>query len=438
MIEGFDEDFLPAGWIAQDALSRKRFPNYTRLAKILTRVDSFHAVDLLNISFGVRSTTGGQLWPILGRRRPGERPRWQRRRATYSWRRSFLSEAATCARWASRGMFGNGSPLGPCFCVARRMTSWLARSVAVSWAPAPLRSATRSCPRTGVRAMPPVRRVTWWSRARASLGIERVVAHAPVDRPASGRLLAKAGFTCHSPSVTAWWRLSGPRARAPGWVVMLSAARPKGRPHGLPVSFAWQGAAVVCAVKGGRRPSRSEDPGRLGQRRRRRGTARGAAGAAPAGRHRRCRGRGGAVALLPQRPAAGTGGSGAGGVPDGAQERRRRGAGDVRGRDRGDDPTPGGGRRSTAAQVQRLGGHSLRAGFVTEAFRRGADAHAIIRQTGTGPRSPVPGDARGVRPGHARWSATPSPASASDQSRTRRSPSPRSIRSRTAVTCPPI
>jgi len=269
------------------------------------------------------------------------------------------------------------------------MTSWLARSVAVSWAPAPLRSATRSCPRTGVRAMPPVRRVTWWSRARASLGIERVVAHAPVDRPASGRLLAKAGFTCHSPSVTAWWRLSGPRARAPGWVVMLSAARPKGRPHGLPVSFAWQGAAVVCAVKGGRRPSRSEDPGRLGQRRRRRGTARGAAGAAPAGRHRRCRGRGGAVALLPQRPAAGTGGSGAGGVPDGAQERRRRGAGDVRGRDRGDDPTPGGGRRSTAAQVQRLGGHSLRAGFVTEAFRRGADAHAIIRQTGTGPRSPV-------------------------------------------------
>ena len=34
MIEGFDEDFLPVGWIAQDALSRKRFPNYTRLAKI--------------------------------------------------------------------------------------------------------------------------------------------------------------------------------------------------------------------------------------------------------------------------------------------------------------------------------------------------------------------------------------------------------------------
>ena len=36
----------------------------------------------------------------------------------------------------------------------------------------------------------------------------------------------------------------------------------------------------------------------------------------------------------------------------------------------------------TAAQVARLGGHSLRAGFVTEAFRAGADAHAIMRQTG--------------------------------------------------------
>ena len=34
------------------------------------------------------------------------------------------------------------------------------------------------------------------------------------------------------------------------------------------------------------------------------------------------------------------------------------------------------------AQVQLLGGHSLRAGFVTEAFRAGADAHAIMRQTG--------------------------------------------------------
>ena len=41
----------------------------------------------------------------------------------------------------------------------------------------------------------------------------------------------------------------------------------------------------------------------------------------------------------------------------------------------------------TAAQVDRLGGHSLRAGFVTEAFRQGADAHSIMRQTGH--RSPV-------------------------------------------------
>jgi integrase len=41
----------------------------------------------------------------------------------------------------------------------------------------------------------------------------------------------------------------------------------------------------------------------------------------------------------------------------------------------------------TAAQVEKLGGHSLRAGFVTEAFRQGADAHSIMRQTGH--RSPV-------------------------------------------------
>jgi len=32
--------------------------------------------------------------------------------------------------------------------------------------------------------------------------------------------------------------------------------------------------------------------------------------------------------------------------------------------------------------VQQLGGHSLRAGFVTQAFRNGASAHAIMRQTG--------------------------------------------------------
>jgi len=36
----------------------------------------------------------------------------------------------------------------------------------------------------------------------------------------------------------------------------------------------------------------------------------------------------------------------------------------------------------TPAQVNLLGGHSLRSGFVTEAFRAGADAHSIMRQTG--------------------------------------------------------
>jgi integrase len=41
----------------------------------------------------------------------------------------------------------------------------------------------------------------------------------------------------------------------------------------------------------------------------------------------------------------------------------------------------------TAAQIALMGGHSLRAGFVTEAFRQGADAHSIMRQTGH--RSPV-------------------------------------------------
>ena len=41
----------------------------------------------------------------------------------------------------------------------------------------------------------------------------------------------------------------------------------------------------------------------------------------------------------------------------------------------------------TPAQTQLMGGHSLRSGFVTEAFRAGADAHAIMRQTGH--RSPV-------------------------------------------------
>ncbi len=36
----------------------------------------------------------------------------------------------------------------------------------------------------------------------------------------------------------------------------------------------------------------------------------------------------------------------------------------------------------TAAQVELLGDHSLRSGFVTEAFRAGAEAHSIMRQTG--------------------------------------------------------
>ena len=35
----------------------------------------------------------------------------------------------------------------------------------------------------------------------------------------------------------------------------------------------------------------------------------------------------------------------------------------------------------TPAQVDLLGGHSLRSGFVTEAFRAGADAHSIMPQT---------------------------------------------------------
>jgi integrase len=41
----------------------------------------------------------------------------------------------------------------------------------------------------------------------------------------------------------------------------------------------------------------------------------------------------------------------------------------------------------TPTQIALLGGHSLRSGFVTEAFRAGADAHSIMRQTGH--RSPA-------------------------------------------------
>jgi len=36
----------------------------------------------------------------------------------------------------------------------------------------------------------------------------------------------------------------------------------------------------------------------------------------------------------------------------------------------------------TTTQISQMGGHWLRAGFVTEAFRAGADAYQIMRQTG--------------------------------------------------------
>ncbi|RDI23158.1 site-specific recombinase XerD [Rhodococcus sp. AG1013] len=36
----------------------------------------------------------------------------------------------------------------------------------------------------------------------------------------------------------------------------------------------------------------------------------------------------------------------------------------------------------TPAKIAKLGGHSLRAGFVTQAFRNGAQAHEVMRQTG--------------------------------------------------------
>jgi site-specific recombinase XerD len=43
----------------------------------------------------------------------------------------------------------------------------------------------------------------------------------------------------------------------------------------------------------------------------------------------------------------------------------------------------------TEDQVAMLGGHSLRAGFVTEALSNGADGHAIIRQTGHTSQAPI-------------------------------------------------
>jgi integrase len=48
----------------------------------------------------------------------------------------------------------------------------------------------------------------------------------------------------------------------------------------------------------------------------------------------------------------------------------------------------------TTTQIVRLGGHSLRAGFVTEAFRAGADAHQIMRQTGHRSHAVLEGYAR--------------------------------------------
>ena len=58
----------------------------------------------------------------------------------------------------------------------------------------------------------------------------------------------------------------------------------------------------------------------------------------------------------------------------------------------------------TAAQVDLLGGHSLRSGFVTEAFRAGADAHSIMRRTGH--RDPK--ISRCTPASSHPWSATPS------------------------------
>jgi integrase len=48
----------------------------------------------------------------------------------------------------------------------------------------------------------------------------------------------------------------------------------------------------------------------------------------------------------------------------------------------------------TTTDIGKLGGHSLRAGFVTEAFRAGADAHQIMRQTGHRSHAVLEGYAR--------------------------------------------
>ena len=61
---------------------------------------------------------------------------------------------------------------------------------------------------------------------------------------------------------------------------------------------------------------------------------------------------------------------------------RHRCQGDDRARGERDDPAPRRPGRVHPRPDPAPGGHSLRSGFVTEAFRAGADAHAIMRQTG--------------------------------------------------------
>jgi len=92
------------------------------------------------------------------------------------------------------------------------------------------------------------------------------------------------------------------------------------------------------------------------------------------------------AAMLPQHPSGRTTGAGPGVVP---AVHKTGAIGDrafVGRCDRRDDPAPRRRAGFTAARVDRLGEHWLRAGFVTEDFRASAD-HAIMRQTGH--RSPV-------------------------------------------------
>lgn len=75
-------------------------------------------------------------------------------------------------------------------------------------------------------------------------------------------------------------------------------------------------------------------------------------------------------------------------------------------------------RRATRAgydpdTVAQFGGHSLRAGFVTQAFRNGADAHTIMRQTG----HTHPQWSKHMPASTHLWSATRSPNSVYDRAR---------------------